>query len=154
MDRHRAAISWLCLALSTGPALSEGAVAVGVPEHVEKQGVAQGFSVRARTVADAQATALSYCRDVSKSTAAAVALCKIVRVFHDQCVAFALDPQPGTPGYGWGVGIDKESAIANAMAMCLATAGGDRQQYCRAGSSDCDRGSSNEVPLSPALRPH
>ena len=81
---------------------------------------------------------MDYCKDVTKSSKAAVALCKVVKVFQDQCVAFSLDPQPGTPGYGWGLGPDKNAAEQAALGMCFDTAGADRRQYRKALSSDCD----------------
>ena len=127
-----------CLMLSAGPAVADGAVAIGVPKDVAKEGVAQGYSIRAKTPEEARKTAMGYCSDVKKSSNAAVALCKVVKEFHDQCVAFALDPQPGTPGFGWGVGADKAGAEKAAIAMCYGNAGANRRAFCKAMASDCD----------------
>lgn len=127
-----------CLILQAAPGAADGAVAVGVPKDVAKDGVAQGYSVRAKTPEQANKVAMGYCGDVTKSSKAAVALCKVVKNFRDQCVAFALDPQPGTPGYGWGLGVDKAAAENAAVAMCHGNAGADRRQYCKALASDCD----------------
>ena len=141
MGRHRLLLAgwlWACLVWQAGPGLADGAVAIGVPKSVARDGVAQGYSIRAKTPEDAKKVAMDYCKDVTKSSKAAVALCKVVKVFQDQCVAFALDPQPGTPGYGWGLGPDKGAAEQAALGMCFDTAGADRRQYCKALSSDCD----------------
>jgi len=124
--------------LSASPGAADGAVAIGVPSDVAKQGVAQGYSYNAKTPDDARRVAMGYCEDVTKSSKQAVTLCKVVKIFHEQCVALALDPKPGTPGYGWGVGDDKDAAEKAAMAMCLDTAGANRQQYCKVDASDCD----------------
>jgi hypothetical protein len=134
------ACGWI---LSASPGAADGAVAVGVPSDVAKQGVAQGYSYNAKTPDDARRVAMGYCEDVSKSSKPAVALCKVVKMFQGQCVAFVLDPKPGTPGYGWGVGDDKDAAQKAAMAMCLDNAGANRRQYCEVTASDCDRPAAN-----------
>jgi hypothetical protein len=130
------ACGWI---LSASPGVADGAVAIGLPDNVAKQGVAQGYSYNAKTPDDARRVAMGYCEDVTKSSKQAVALCKVGKIFHEQCVSFTLDPKPGTPGYGWGVGDDKDGAEKSAMAMCLDTAGASRQQYCKVVASDCDR---------------
>jgi hypothetical protein len=126
--------SWL---MSATPSFAYGAVANGVPEDVGKDGVAQGYSFGARTPADAEATALKFCRQSKASKAAA--RCAIARTFNGQCVALALDPEEGTPGYGWGVGDDKEAAQREALVMCYETSGADRTSFCKITSSECDR---------------
>jgi len=126
---------WIFLA---SPGAADGAVAIGLPDNVAKQGVAQGYSYNAKNSDEALRVAMGYCQDVTKSSKQAVALCKAVKFFHDQCASFALDPKPGTPGYGWGVGDDKEAAEKASMSMCLNTAGASRQAYCKVVASDCD----------------
>jgi len=37
-------------------------------------------------------------------------LCAVVTSFHEQCFAYAFDPQDGTPGFGWGVDNDQRGA--------------------------------------------
>jgi hypothetical protein len=141
MKPHRLLFAGLlsaCLMLSAGPGVADGAVAIGVPKDVAKDGVAQGYSIRAATPEDARRTAMRYCGDESKSSKAAVALCRVVMVFKDQCVALVLDPKPGTPGYGWGIGVDKNDAEQVALAMCHSNAGEDRRAYCVSTASDCD----------------
>jgi hypothetical protein len=123
---------------SASPGIADGAVAIGVPSSVAKEGVAQGYSIRAKTPEDARRVAMGYCGDAAKSSKTAAGLCKVVTVFQDLCVALALDPKPGTPGYGWGLGADKAAAEKAALTMCFDTAGADRRQYCRSTASDCD----------------
>jgi hypothetical protein len=141
MERVRWLLAGLlsgCLMLSAGPLLADGAVAIGVPNSVAKEGVAQGYSYNAKTPDDARRVAMGYCGDVTKSSKAAVALCKVVMVFKDLCVSFVLDPKPGTPGYGWGLGADKPAAEKAALAMCDDNAGAGRREFCKVMSSDCD----------------
>jgi hypothetical protein len=127
-----------CWIGSASPGIADGAIAIGVPSSVAKQGVAQGYSIRAKSPEDARRVAMGYCGEEKKSSKTAAGLCKVITVFQDLCVAFALDPKPGTPGYGWGLGPDKPAAEKAAVAMCLDNAGADRQQYCVATASDCD----------------
>jgi hypothetical protein len=127
-----------CVALPATQGFAIGAVAVGVPGNVAKDGVAQGFSFDAKTEDGARATAMRFCQDVTKSSKEAVALCKVVKVFHDQCVAGALDPKPGTPGFGWAVDDDKDGAEKAALAMCIDSAGVQRRKFCKIVASDCD----------------
>jgi hypothetical protein len=141
MGRHHLLLAGLlsgCLMLQAAPGAADGAVVIGVPKDVAKDGVAQGYSVRAKTTEEANKVAMGYCEDVTKSSKVAVALCKVVKNFRDQCVAFALDPEPGTPGYGWGLGADKAAAESAAVAMCYGNAGVDRRPFCKAQASDCD----------------
>jgi hypothetical protein len=146
MESHRLVFAGLlsaCLIVPAGPGFAHGAIAIGLPKVVAKDGVAQGYSVRAKTPEEARSVAMGFCGDVTKSSKAAAALCKVVKDFQDQCVALVLDPKPGTPGYGWGIGANKHDAERAALAMCYANAGADRRQYCKSIVSDCD-GSANK----------
>ncbi|MET0671292.1 MAG: DUF4189 domain-containing protein [Xanthobacteraceae bacterium] len=80
--------------------------------------------------------ALAWCRN--NGSPQTRAQCKIVESFHNQCVAEANDPAPGTPGAGWGVGPDKKAAEAKAMDMCLVTAGETRRLFCKVAQLLCD----------------
>jgi hypothetical protein len=62
------------LDLSAGPGAADGAVAIGVPRSVVKNGVAEGYSVRAKNPDEAREVAMGYCGDVKKSSKEAVAL--------------------------------------------------------------------------------
>ena len=120
------------------PALAEGALAIGLPSDVSKDGIALGWNTDSPTAAEARQKALAGCRDVKNSTEAARSLCKIVGTFHDQCVAGAEDPDPGTPGVGWAVAPDKKTAEQQAFAMCQAKSPPARRAACKVMTSGCD----------------
>ena len=127
---------WL---MSAAPSLAFGALAVGVPDDVAKEGIAQGYSGLYATPEEAQQSALIACRELTDNKIA-ISLCHIVTTFNAKCVALSLDPKPGTPGHGWGIGNDKDAAEKSALSMCYSTAGGDRKQFCKeALKSICDR---------------
>ena len=104
------ALGLIAVALLPGPAVAEGALAIGLPNDVTKDGIALGWNTNSPTAAEARQRALAGCRDVKNSTDAARSLCTIVGTFHNQCVAGAEDPDPGTPGVGWAVAADKKTA--------------------------------------------
>jgi len=62
----------------------------------------------------------------------------VVQTFRNQCFAVAMDPKDATPGAGWAVADDKESAARAALAKCVATAGDDRRDACEVTHSGCD----------------
>ena len=66
-------------------------------------------------------------------------LCRVIATFHNECYAVSLDPKAGTPGAGWAIAADKETAEERALAHCKLTAGPDRAQYCEMSESNCDQ---------------
>jgi hypothetical protein len=118
--------------------MAEGALAVGITGDVAKDGYALGFNVNSATESEAQEGALDWCRTHPGQQYKVSALCKVINTFHHQCVAEANDPKPGTPGAGWAVAPDKESAEKLALTNCIATAGKDRKDACRVADSKCD----------------
>jgi hypothetical protein len=52
-----------CWVWSVSPGIADGAIAIGVPNSVAKEGVAQGYSIRAKTPEDARRVAMGYCGD-------------------------------------------------------------------------------------------
>jgi len=132
------AFGFLALALLPGPAVAEGALAIGLPSDVAKDGIALGWNTNSPTAAEARQRALAGCRDVKNSTEAARSLCKIVGTFHDQCVAGAEDPDAGTPGVGWAVAADKKTAEQQALAMCQTKSPPARRAACKVMTSGCD----------------
>ncbi len=132
------AFGLLALALLPGPAVAEGALAIGLPSDVSKDGIALGWNTNSPTAAEARQRALAGCRDVKNSTEAARSLCKIVGTFHDQCVAGAEDPDAGTPGVGWAVSADKKTAEQQALAMCPTKSPPARRAACKVMTSGCD----------------
>ena len=83
--------------------------------------------------------ALARCKAFVKGSSVEATLrCKVVATFSRECFAVAYDPQPATPGAGWGVGKDQNDANLNAMKMCEATAGPARAKFCQVESGGCD----------------
>ena len=114
-------------------AVADGAVAVGSTGDVVKHGIAFGMVVNEPKEKAAE-IALARCRAfVNGSSREATASCKVVATFSRECFAVAYDPQPGTPGAGWGVGKDQIDANQNAMKMCEATAGPAQSQVLSGG---------------------
>jgi lipoprotein NlpI len=118
-------------------AAAEGALAVGLPADVAKSGYASGYSYNAKTMDEARATAMDYCRKAPTSNKAR-SLCKVIETFSNRCVAVSMDPKAGTPGAGWGIGDDLRAAERQALVRCEATAGPARRAACVVQNSNCD----------------
>jgi hypothetical protein len=112
-----------------GPCLAAGAVAIGLPSDVAKQGVSMGNSVRYKTMDEAKSAAVSNCK--LSGTDQTKALCKVVATFQNQCSALAIDPKPGTPGFGWAIADTSQAASKQALANCRKTAGPARKDACQ-----------------------
>jgi uncharacterized protein DUF4189 len=119
-------------------AVADGAIAVGLPKDVARQGVALGTSWNYDSPEGARARALQECLSFQDAPADTRKLCKVVQTFKGACVAVALDPQAGTPGVGWAVAPTRYDADTSAMQKCKDTAGAGRQQFCKITSSRCD----------------
>jgi hypothetical protein len=131
--------------LAPMPAAAWGALAVGVPNNVAKDGFAYGINSNAPTEELAREKAISTCRGTeanatvhSQSSDPAKALCTVVTAFQHQCAVVAEDPAAGTPGIGWAVAASLDVATQQAMDNCKATAGATRQQYCKRDAYNCD----------------
>ena len=120
------------------PAAADGALAVGLPADVAQEGFAYGFALD-EPGEKAGASAL---RDCKTPTAGidprAQAVCRVAQTFKNQCFAVAMDPKDGTPGVGWAIADDKDSAFRAALAKCVETAGDDRRDACEVNHSGCD----------------
>jgi hypothetical protein len=116
---------------------AEGALAIGLPSNVAKEGYASGYSYNAKTREAAQALALDYCHK-APTTQKARSLCKVIETFSNRCVAVSMDPKASTPGAGWGIGDDLRAAERQALARCEATAGPGRRGACVVSNSHCD----------------
>jgi hypothetical protein len=138
---HLVARSFLVIAaampLRSGVARADGALAIGLPSDVAKQGFASGYSYDAENMDAARKTALDYCRRAPTSERAR-SLCSIVETFATKCVAVAMDPKAGTPGVGWSVAENRLAAENEALARCAATAGQERRDACKVSNSNCD----------------
>lgn len=129
----------LAALLHPAMARAEGALAIGLPSDVARDGVAFGWAVRLPR-AEAERVALEQCRMAQGVPDSARSLCRVFETFSGSCLAIALDPEDGTPGFGWAIAPSKSAADAQAMADCLRTAGPARQAYCAVSVSDCDVG--------------
>ena len=142
----------LAAALTTvgARAWADGALAVGTTGDVVKDGIAFGMVVNEPKETAAE-TAVKRCRTFKARAAAD--RCKLVATFAGECFAVAYDPQPGTPGAGWGVGPDQLAANLKAIAMCEETAGPARKGFCQVESGGCDTTGQREPPKPAAQKP-
>jgi hypothetical protein len=136
---ERAAIAALMLLISpAGPAGAEGAMAVGIARGGVAKGYATGFAVNQPAVKAARSSAVEQCRKTQNSNADAREHCEAIITFHNKCVASAVDPKSKTPGAGWGIGDSQKAADSQALARCQATAGSDREEFCKITDRYCD----------------
>ncbi|HEY1542144.1 MAG TPA: DUF4189 domain-containing protein [Xanthobacteraceae bacterium] len=121
-------------------AQADGAIAVGLPQDVAKQGVSSFIYVNAKNMTDARRESVDGCKTKTPASAASKALCKVVATFKNQCAAEAFDPQDGTPGFGWAIAETLQEAKEMALSNCRDTAGPDRQKACIVPSNgfNCD----------------
>jgi hypothetical protein len=125
-------------AASTGLVAAFGALAVGEPADVSKQGLATGNGYNYPTKEGAEARALKECLTFTGAPPTTRALCKVIITFEKQCFAIAMDPKSGTPGWGWAVRNEKAEAEDSAMDRCRKTAGSTRVKFCKVADSKCD----------------
>jgi hypothetical protein len=132
--------SIFCIAaLHPQRALAEGAIAVGEPKDVAKDGYAYGYSTGKADLKAATVEALETCgKPGNGKSEAGRKLCKTVGTFTNECVAVAMDPDTGTPGVGWAIGGTLKLAESLAMTRCNATAGAGRGESCVIDHSRCD----------------
>jgi Domain of unknown function (DUF4189) len=107
----------LCL-MANDRCMAAGAVALGEPADIAKDGVAIFTQVNAANAKRAKELALAGCKALPNSSDTSKALCKIVATFENQCVAQALDPQNGTPGFGWAMAPNSKQAAEQALSNC------------------------------------
>lgn len=141
IPRRSALITLFLAALCIAPnALAYGALAIGEPEDVAKDGLAMGWSADIGSQDAASAEALDWCKKGGepRPKAETRALCKVVLTFSHQCLGIAFDKEPKTPGRGWALGATKEAAATDAMAKCKETAGPGRAQFCEIVINNCD----------------
>ncbi len=128
-----------CAVLWSNHSVAEGALAVGVPANVAKQGFAYAYTNNKASPAEARRVALALCRSPSAAKSSqARALCAVINTYQNRCVAVAEDPAAGTPGVGWSIADNLRTAEAQALAKCEATAGPGRRAACRVDHSACD----------------
>ena len=127
------------IAVATAPAaLAEGAVALGRPASIVRDGVAFGWSIGHATPDEAERRALDECHRNPDAPGHTRRLCIVIQNFRNQCVAGALDPDAGTPGFGWAVADTAAVAAERALAMCRNSSPVNRKDFCRIASTGCD----------------
>jgi hypothetical protein len=124
------AAALLILMVTNNACMAAGATALGEPADIAKDGVAIFTQVNAVDSKTAKEQALAGCKGLSNASDTSKALCKVVATFENQCVAQALDPQSGTPGFGWAMASDPKAAREQALSNCRDTAGPTRQDAC------------------------
>lgn len=117
---------------------AEGALAIGLPGDVAKEGIAIGWVINSDSPDTAHERALRGCLDFKDAPATTRALCRVIKTFRGECVAIALDPEFGTPGVGWAVAASVHAAESDALAACASTAGSARREQCRVTVLRCD----------------
>jgi hypothetical protein len=110
--------------------MADGALAIGLPADVARQGFAAGFKMNANDMEAARLAALASCHEAAGASAEAKKLCTVVATFRDQCFAVAMDPADGTPGVGWAVAETSQLANQQALEQCRGSAGPKRRDYC------------------------
>ena len=120
----------------SGSAVAAGAIAFGSTGDIAKDGYSIGLNGGSATEEDARSGAMKWCR--THGPKQTQDQCEIVAVFHSQCAAEAQDPKPGTPGFGFAVAETEEDAKKMAMAICTASSGKGRRQFCAVVSTKCD----------------
>jgi hypothetical protein len=135
--RARLVVIALATLLHPATARADGALAIGLPPDVARDGVAFGWAVRLPR-AEAERVALEQCRTAANVPSDTRALCRVFESFSGSCVAVALDPEDGTPGFGWAIAPTKSGADAQALGDCQRTAGALRQSSCVVSISECD----------------
>jgi hypothetical protein len=115
---------------ANGRCMATGAVAVGEPADISKDGVAIYTYVNASNAEAAKKSALEGCRSMEHASSTSKALCKVVATFVNQCVAESIDPESGTPGFGWAMAPNSRAAREQAISNCRDTAGPTRQDKC------------------------
>jgi hypothetical protein len=131
LDRMMIGATALTIGLvANGNCIAAGAVAVGQPSDIAKDGVAIFTDVNNDSVEIAKKNALAGCKGLKNASPTSKSLCKIIATFEDQCVAESLDPESGTPGFGWAMARTSKAAKEQALSNCRDTAGPTRQDAC------------------------
>jgi hypothetical protein len=133
----RAILTGAVMLTAAHAARGEGAIAVGSSGNFAKDGFAFGGAINKPTKDAAREQALATCRKYDGAPKMAE-VCRVISTFNRECYALSFDPKPGTPGVGWAIAADKETAEERAQAACEATAGATRRSFCKVNQSFCD----------------
>jgi hypothetical protein len=132
------AVSVLAASGCASPAAADGALALGIPVSVAKEGFSYGTAYNRATPEEARSVALEGCKTNKDGSKQSQALCRVFDTFKDKCVSIAMDPKAGTPGVGWAIAADGATADKQAVANCVATAGPTRRDACKMTTRRCD----------------
>lgn len=135
-------IARLLLALGTMVALvaqadAHGAIAVGGITKGSPYGSAYGISYSFASTGQAHSRALKECETHRGKVGTP---CKVVADFSRRWASVAIDPDAGTPGFGWAVDPDKKTVEAYAMYKCTSTSPDDRKPFCKVVLTSHDEG--------------
>jgi hypothetical protein len=111
---------------------AHGALAIGIPESVAKDGFSIGYAWDKPNLDIARVDALRSCLDLQTASLHARGFCKIITAFSRRCVSIAHDP--GGLGWGWAVEPTSASAQAQALRSCVSTV----RKSCTIAASQCD----------------
>jgi len=123
----------------TSAVRAEGAIAMGASGDFAKDGFAFGASINKSSKDEASQQALETCHKYEGAPKMAE-ICQVVFTFSHECYALSFDPDAGTPGVGWALAADKQTAEDRAIKNCQVTAGPSRKQFCKVNQSSCDDG--------------
>lgn len=126
------------LVIASSPAFAVGSVAIGLPSDVAQGGFAMGITYNYGEQGASDAEALKQCLNFMDAPDSTRALCKVYTHFTNQCFAMAMDPEPGTYGFGYKVAATQSAADASAMNDCKNTSGSDRKTFCQVSYRTCD----------------
>lgn len=118
-----------------GLAYAKGTIALGLPADVAKDGLSFGESYNYGTREEADSRALDECK---KQGGPSAPLCHIVATYDHRCMALAMDPAAGTPGFGWDIADTQDLARDHALALCRQSAGPARAAFCEISQTQCD----------------
>lgn len=132
------AATLLCGSLVQSRALADATIAIAEPRDVARDGFAVGVSYNWGSRAEADAEALHQCRTFEQVSPEVRQLCAIRGNFDNQCVSVAMDPEPGTYGWGWAVYSNQSGADEIAMRNCRNSSESGRAGYCQVTLRYCD----------------
>src|SRR5258708_15139013 len=82
----------------------DGALAVGMPANVAREGFAYGSALDSASMDAARTAAIDRCRGALGNASAELRkLCKVVATVRHQRFAVAMGPKDGTPGVRWAI---------------------------------------------------
>jgi hypothetical protein len=122
----------LLVVASLGSAWAHGALAIGIPESVQRDGFSMGFAWDKSTPDLARIDALRACLDLQTAPPQARGFCRIATTFSRQCMSIANDP--GGAGWGWAVEATSAVAQSKALASCVSTV----RKSCSIAATACD----------------